>query len=150
MIMLRMRKTHPITLIRKQHVILEQLARDARCAVEFPFRNQYLFLEFHFQMLITLLGCGSSIKDKGNGDEGAVDEFPWHGSLFLEGKSECSSTLINNKYILTAAHCVYDLDDDEKSLLLVRFLIPNLHETNEKTIQRGVSDIRNHAEANLN
>ncbi|XP_017009020.3 spaetzle-processing enzyme-like [Drosophila takahashii] len=41
------------------------------------------------------------------GTEAKPDEFPWMAMLLdKRGKTKCAGSLINNRYVLTAAHCV--------------------------------------------
>ncbi|KAF9801681.1 hypothetical protein SFRURICE_018238 [Spodoptera frugiperda] len=40
------------------------------------------------------------------GVETAVNEFPWVARLSLNNKFYCGASLINDRYVLTAAHCV--------------------------------------------
>ncbi|CAH0673910.1 unnamed protein product [Spodoptera exigua] len=40
------------------------------------------------------------------GVETAVNEFPWVARLSLHNKFYCGASLINDRYVLTAAHCV--------------------------------------------
>lgn len=43
------------------------------------------------------------------GIETEVNEYPWQAALFIEGTFWCGGSLINDRWILSAAHCV---DDD--------------------------------------
>lgn len=56
--------------------------------------------------------CGISIGMRIYGGENAdIDEFPWLAMLQYENfraerKFSCGGSLINNRYVVTAAHCV--------------------------------------------
>jgi secreted trypsin-like serine protease len=39
------------------------------------------------------------------GTETAILEFPWMAALKYNGRFYCGAALINNLYVLTAAHC---------------------------------------------
>ncbi|KAK7575607.1 hypothetical protein V9T40_011893 [Parthenolecanium corni] len=63
-----------------------------------------------------------------------VNQYPWMGQLQYKGKFYCGCSLINSKYVLTAAHCVHHFDkkhitvrllehdrnDDKESVLVTR------------------------------
>uniref|UniRef100_A0A8D9ATV0 Ovochymase-1 n=1 Tax=Cacopsylla melanoneura TaxID=428564 RepID=A0A8D9ATV0_9HEMI len=53
------------------------------------------------------------------GNETYVHQYPWMALLLYNGEFRCGATLINNLYVLTAAHCVRPF---LKEFLSVRFL----------------------------
>lgn len=71
--------------------------------------------------------CGISIGMRIYGGENAdIDEFPWLAMLQYENfrgerKFSCGGSLINNRYVLTAAHCVVgEVEKKEGTLVSVR------------------------------
>uniref|UniRef100_A0A182JKQ8 Uncharacterized protein n=1 Tax=Anopheles atroparvus TaxID=41427 RepID=A0A182JKQ8_ANOAO len=43
-----------------------------------------------------------------HGDLAIEGDWPWHGGLFYLDEYECGCTLINELFVLTASHCVYN------------------------------------------
>lgn len=41
-----------------------------------------------------------------NGEEIEIDEAPWQVSLEIDGTHKCGGAILNQYWILTAAHCV--------------------------------------------
>ena len=41
-----------------------------------------------------------------NGQNADVGEWPWIAALLMNGRQFCGASLIDDKHILTAAHCV--------------------------------------------
>lgn len=71
--------------------------------------------------------CGISIGMRIYGGENAdIDEFPWLAMLQYENfrgerKFSCGGSLINNRYVLTAAHCVVgEVEKKEGNLVSIR------------------------------
>lgn len=71
--------------------------------------------------------CGVSIGMRIYGGENAdIDEFPWLAMLEFENfrgerKFSCGGSLINSRYVLTAAHCVVgEVEQKEGTLISVR------------------------------
>ncbi|KAF5287276.1 hypothetical protein FQR65_LT02149 [Abscondita terminalis] len=61
-------------------------------------------------LIITIFGTCVSVKVGWRivgGYDAEVGEYPFHVSLKIHGKHECSGSIIHPKVILTAAHCVY-------------------------------------------
>lgn len=72
--------------------------------------SQYLFLYIKFYF--TDLGCGKRSIDETNlpylinGDVAEPGAWPWHIQLLKDGFIQCGGSIINNNWILTAAHCI--------------------------------------------
>lgn len=55
------------------------------------------------------------------GQDAEVNEFPWIAMLYYNGNANCAGSLINTRYILTAAHCFdkrFESDSMPRSLSL--------------------------------
>uniref|UniRef100_A0A1B6G6F2 Peptidase S1 domain-containing protein n=1 Tax=Cuerna arida TaxID=1464854 RepID=A0A1B6G6F2_9HEMI len=52
-----------------------------------------------------------------NGSNAGVGEFPFMCALYYKGYFTCGATILSEEWILTAAHCVYDRDESEFSVL---------------------------------
>ncbi|XP_051740873.1 serine protease 27 [Ctenopharyngodon idella] len=75
------------------------------------------------------------------GVNAAVGAWPWMVSIHLNGKHNCGGSLINNDWVLTAAHCVKGID---KSKLLVYLGKRTQQEANAHEITRTIKDIIPH------
>ncbi|XP_071794314.1 trypsin-like [Asterias amurensis] len=58
-------------------------------------------------------GCGTRRSDETTqrivgGDDAAHGAWPWYAQLYFRGEFNCGGTLLDNKYIITAAHCVFN------------------------------------------
>ncbi|XP_053665557.1 uncharacterized protein LOC128714704 [Anopheles marshallii] len=49
-----------------------------------------------------------------DGEIAIEGHWPWHGALFHLNDYQCGCTLINELFVLTASHCVYDSDTGYK------------------------------------
>ncbi|KAL7289319.1 hypothetical protein TKK_0017249 [Trichogramma kaykai] len=78
--------------------------------------------------------CGITNKQKRivGGVETQVNEYPWVALLLYRGRFYCGGSVINSKYVLTAAHCV---DRFSKSSISVRILEHDRNLTTESTTQ---------------
>uniref|UniRef100_A0A1B6MTN6 Peptidase S1 domain-containing protein n=1 Tax=Graphocephala atropunctata TaxID=36148 RepID=A0A1B6MTN6_9HEMI len=52
-----------------------------------------------------------------NGSNAGVGEFPFMCALYYKGFFTCGATILSEEWILTAAHCVYNRDESEFSVL---------------------------------
>lgn len=76
------------------------------------------------------------------GDPATRDEYPWQAALFLAADDAfiCGGSLINNKYILTVAHCVSKYSDPAE--LTVRLREHNINKPDQaKEINLNVAEI---------
>lgn len=62
-----------------------------------------LFFLIQFQS-----GCGIANTSNRivNGEETEINQYPWMALLSFGGSLHCGGSLINDHYVLTAAHCI--------------------------------------------
>lgn len=67
-----------------------------------------LFINQHYCTRFFLPACGQVFKHKRivGGVETVINGYPWMTALMYNNRFYCGGSLINNKYVLTAAHCV--------------------------------------------
>ncbi|XP_044249153.1 trypsin-1 [Drosophila takahashii] len=76
------------------------------------------------------------------GEETRVHQYPWMAVILIYDRFYCSGSLINDLYVLTAAHCVEGVPPE---LITLRFLEHNRSNSNEDiVIQRYVSRVKVH------
>ncbi|XP_042224071.1 trypsin alpha-3-like [Homarus americanus] len=71
-----------------------------------------------------------------------VNEWPWQAALMFGDGQFCGGSLINDRYVLTAAHCTEGLKADEIYVHLAEHDLSNSEETH--LVIRSVSKIINH------
>lgn len=93
-------------------------------------------------MLLFLAACGVPNADRiVGGTQVQSNKYPWIAQMLLGSVLFCGGTLINDRYVLTAAHCVIDMD---MSAVSVRLLQLNRSSANQG-ITRGVVFAHAHA-----
>lgn len=76
------------------------------------------------------------------GQETRVHQYPWMAVILIYNRFYCSGSLINDLYVLTAAHCVEGVPPE---LITLRFLEHNRsHSNDDIVIQRYVSRVKVH------
>lgn len=68
-----------------------------------------LFLLVYIYSYFFRLACGVSRKDEQRivgGRPAEAYDYPWMAGLLYKGALYCGATLINDRYVVTAAHCV--------------------------------------------
>lgn len=66
-------------------------------------------------------GCGIANKQKRivGGQETEVNQYPWMALLTYSNRFYCGATLINDRYVMTAAHCVSGFNKDRIGVTLL-------------------------------
>lgn len=79
-----------------------------------------LFVCFCIETFL-LLGCGIANKQKRivGGQETEVNQYPWMALLTYSNRFYCGASLINDRYVMTAAHCVSGFNKDRIGVTLL-------------------------------
>ncbi|XP_054010459.1 proclotting enzyme-like isoform X2 [Hylaeus anthracinus] len=98
-------------------------------------------------------GAKNGIQDQERivgGQNADPGEWPWIAALFNSGRQFCGGSLIDDKHILTAAHCVANMNPWDVARLTVRLGDYNIKTNTEiKHIERRVKRIVRHRGFNL-
>jgi len=82
--------------------------------------------------LFTACGLTNKLNRIVGGVETLVNQYPWMILLLYKGQFYCGGTLINSRYVLTAAHCVDRFNMNE---MTVRIFEHDRKSTNESKTQ---------------
>ncbi len=66
-------------------------------------------------LIFTSLNCVGQVKIFG-GEDIDISEVPWQISLEVDGTHICGGSIIDEEWILTAAHCVVNVDESQLSI----------------------------------
>lgn len=87
-------------------------------------------------------GVARKVRIVGGHHVKQVNMYPWVAALLYKGRFYCGGSLINEKYVLTAAHCVHKFD---KKHLAVRLMDHDRSTPNETVlVERRVDRIVKH------
>ncbi|XP_015439741.1 PREDICTED: proclotting enzyme-like [Dufourea novaeangliae] len=98
-------------------------------------------------------GAKNGIQDQERivgGQNADPGEWPWIAALFNAGRQFCGGSLIDDKHILTAAHCVANMNPWDVARLTVRLGDHNIKTNTEvRHIERRVKRVVRHRGFNL-
>ncbi|XP_051742649.1 prostasin [Ctenopharyngodon idella] len=107
-------------------------------------------LSVAFTVALLMRGCDAQLDVCGKaplntrivgGQDAPAGAWPWQVSLHRNGRHFCGGSLINNQWVLTAAHC---FDDTSTSGLTVYLGRQTQQGPNENEVSRGVAKIVKH------
>ncbi|KAJ8931120.1 hypothetical protein NQ314_016001, partial [Rhamnusium bicolor] len=89
--------------------------------------------------------CGQTFKQRRivGGIETMVNQYPWMTALMYNNRFYCGASLINNKYVLTAAHCVNGFSRERLSAVFLDHDRSTDSET--QTLMRKIKNIYRHS-----
>jgi len=82
------------------------------------------------------------------GTQASLNEWPWQVALMYGNSQFCGGSLINDRYVLTAAHCVVDFTAGQLSVRLGEHNLATSSESSD--ITRSVKSITSHPSYNDN
>lgn len=91
-------------------------------------------------------GIANTQKRIVGGQETEVHQYPWMAMLLYGGRYYCAGSLINDQYVVTAAHCVYGF---RRERITVRLLEHDWKMSNAQKIDRRVMKIFTHPKYNI-
>ena len=81
-----------------------------------------------------------------NGQQTDINEYPWQAALIANGDNRpfCGGSLVNDRYVLTAAHCLEDVSKFPLTVILGEHNIVTSTESDEQTFSIELNDIKSH------
>lgn len=93
-----------------------------KCSSFYGIKN-FLFSSSNLKLwtFFSHLGCGIANKQKRivGGQETEVNQYPWMALLTYSNRFYCGASLINDRYVMTAAHCVSGFNKDRIGVTLL-------------------------------
>jgi secreted trypsin-like serine protease len=74
--------------------------------------RRVFFIGFIVLVMKPSVGSAGIMAGVIGGDDTERD-YPWIVALYKNGNFTCGGTLVSNNWVMTAAHCVYDIDDSD-------------------------------------
>merc|ERR1711872_564375 len=115
-----------------------------------PAADNGTFIPDHLELInprVTSCRCG---QKNGNrivgGTQASLNEWPWQVALMYGNSQFCGGSLINDRYVLTAAHCVEGFTAGDLSVRLGEHNLASSSESS--TVTRGVRTIKAHQSYN--
>uniref|UniRef100_A0A672RP68 Transmembrane protease serine 9-like n=2 Tax=Sinocyclocheilus grahami TaxID=75366 RepID=A0A672RP68_SINGR len=111
-------------------------------------------LSVAFSVALLLRGCDAQLNECGRaplntkivgGQNASAGAWPWQASLHRAGSHFCGGSLINNEWVLTAAHC---FANTSRSDLIVYLGRQTQEGANANEVSRNVSEIIKHPDYN--
>ncbi|KAH8400947.1 hypothetical protein KR009_001969 [Drosophila setifemur] len=100
--------------------------------------------DFPLERYCSTCRCGliNSLHKIVGGQETRIRQYPWMAVINIHDRFYCSGSLINDLYVLTAAHCVEGVPSEFISLRFLQHNRSNPHD--QLIIQRWVSRVKIH------
>ncbi|KAF3698386.1 Serine protease 27 [Channa argus] len=100
-----------------------------------------------FTLKKNLTVCGKAMLNSKivGGQDVSPGSWPWQAALFIDGKAFCGGTLINNEWVLTAAHC---FESEDPTKVIVFLGIQSIVSSNPNGIRKSVAQVIKHRSYN--
>lgn len=91
--------------------LLKRVASDSFFFIIFT--RDTITIKFSFSSYLTVCGVRGREQKIVGGSETLPNELPWVAGLFRQNKLYCGASIVTNKFLITAAHCVSSFEPNE-------------------------------------